>query len=86
MELFSLTRDIVKEMRSLTTTSERIKQLRKMVDKLYKKIRDYCSAECTKVLYLLHALRDHVADIIEFWHQALVGLRVLFVHGIRALE
>ena len=79
VELLSLTRGIVKEMRSLTTTPERIKQFRKNVEKLCKKIRDYCPAECTKVPYL-HALHD---DVAESHHGALapstwLGLRVFF--------
>ena len=67
VELFTLTRDITKEMRGLAITTERIKAFKKNVEKLFK---DDCPAECSKVPYL-HALRDHVAALMEFWHTAL---------------
>ena len=70
VELFTLTREITKEMRALTTTTDRIEAFKKNVEKLLQKIQDDCPAECSKVPYL-HALRDHVAALMEFWHTAL---------------
>ena len=70
VELLTLTREITKEMRALTTTTDRIEEFKKNVEKLLQKINDDCPAECSKVPYL-HALRDHVAALMEFWHTAL---------------
>ena len=70
VEMFTLTREITKEMRALTTTTELNKAFEKNVEKLLQKIKDDCPDECSKVPYL-HALRDHVAALMEFWHTAL---------------
>ena len=71
IELFQLVRDITREMRALETTMERINTFRKNVDKLMELMVAVCPAESvTKVPYL-HVLRDHVANIMEFWFRSL---------------
>ena len=48
VEMFTLTREITKEMRALTTTTDRIEAFKKNVEKLLQKIKDDCPAECSK--------------------------------------
>ncbi len=60
-------RDIAQDLRSTTTTEDRVASFQDRVDKFYMNIKKNVPSECTFKLYYMHVLRDHVAVLMRFW-------------------
>ena len=71
VDLFQLVRKITTEMRAEETTAERIAQFRMNTEKLRVLMMKCCPAECSSKVPYLHALLDHVADVMQFWHSTM---------------
>ena len=71
VEMFSLSRKISRELRALETTPERVQVFRVTAEKLFLLMQKHCPAESTKSVLYVHALRDYVTDMMEFWFKLL---------------
>ena len=62
-----LFRDIAHDLRSTTTTEQRVASFQDRVESFFQHLKKNFPSECTNKLYYLHLLRDHVGEFMRFW-------------------
>ena len=70
-KIAQLFHDIATDLRSTTTTSERVTSFKKRVDQFFGQVQKYFPSEGTAKMHYMHVLRDHVPGLMEFWFTAL---------------